>query len=156
MNTIMKKIITPLSIAFISIAFISIAIVSTALAHDDHDHDGPSSFQPQKGGVVKSTEYVNIEVVNKDTNLEIYAYDMEGKIKDNGTYNLKAGMKLPKSKKVEKLKLDSITDSSSGKFSHYQISNKPKNTHRYSLVLEIKDSKEAHADKVEFTIELKK
>tara|TARA_B110001454_G_scaffold219179_1_gene250754 strand:- start:39193 stop:39636 length:444 start_codon:yes stop_codon:yes gene_type:complete len=147
MNTFIKA---------LTIALFSATIASTALAHDDHDHDGPSSFQPLKGGVVKSTESINIEVVNKDSKQEIYVYDVDGKVKDTKTYTLKAGMKLPKSKKIEKLKLDSITDSTSGQFSHYEVNSKPKNTHRYSLVLEVKDAKEDHGDKIEFTIELKK
>lgn len=128
----------------------------TTFAHEDHDHDGPSAFQPLKGGVVKSTETVNIEVVNKDTKLEIYAFDNEGKVKESGTYELKASMKLPKTKKVEKLTLEPVNDAKTSKLSHYEINSKPKNTHRYTLILEVKDGKEDHADKVEFTIELKK
>ncbi|OYZ10953.1 MAG: hypothetical protein B7Y39_19930 [Bdellovibrio sp. 28-41-41] len=147
MNTILKT---------LTIALFSIVFTSTALAHEDHDHDGPSSFQPQKGGVVKSTESLNIEVVNKDTKLEIYTYDMDGKVLDSTAFGLKANMKLPKSKKLENLKLDNITDSATGKFSHFEVNSKPKNTHRYTLVLEAKGPKEHHADKIEFTIELKK
>lgn len=147
MNTVTKK---------IAIALLSAFIGATALAHEGHDHDGPSSFQPQKGGVVKSNETLNIEVVNKDTKLEIYTFDNDGKPKDLAAFELKAGMKLPKSKKVEKLKLEPIFDSKDGTLSHYEINNKPKNTHRYTLVLEVKAAKESHSDKLEFTIELKK
>lgn len=147
MNTILKS---------LSIALFSIVFTSTAVAHEGHNHDGPSSFQPQKGGVVKSTESLNIEVVNKDTKLEIYTYDKEGKVLESTAFGLKANMKLPKSKKLENLKLDNITDSATGKFSHFEVNSKPKNTHRYTLVLEAKGPKEHHADKIEFTIELKK
>lgn len=140
----------------LTIAIVSILIAATALAHDGHDHDGPSSFQPLKGGIVKSNESMNIEMVNKDTKLEIYVYDIEGKAKDTAAYTLSAGMKLPKSKKVEKLKLDNITDSATGKFSHYEVNSKPKGTHRYTLVLDVRDVKESHGDRIEFTIELKK
>lgn len=129
---------------------------TTTFAHEGHDHDGPSSFQPLKGGVVKSTEYINIEVVNKDTKLEIYAFDNEGKVKESASYNLKASMKLPKNKKIEKLTLEPVSDTKTSIFSHYEINSKPKNTHRYTLILEVKDANEHHSDKIEFTIELKK
>lgn len=140
----------------LTMALLTTLIVSTAAAHDDHDHDGPSLFQPQKGGIVKSTETLNLEVVNKDIKLEIYIYNNEGKIKESDTYELKAGMKLPKHKKVDILNLEAVNDSKTNKFSHYEIKNKPKSTHRYTLILDVKEAKADHGDKIEFTIELKK
>ncbi len=140
----------------LSIALFTALFAATTLAHEGHDHDGPSSFQPLKGGVVKSTESINLEVVNKDTKLEIYVFDNDGKVKETGTFDLKASMKLPKNKKIEKLTLEPVTDTKTSKFSHYEINSKPKNTHRYTLILDVKDAKENHGDKIEFTIELKK
>ncbi len=140
----------------LSITLFAALLSTTTFAHEGHDHDGPSSFQPLKGGVVKSTEAINIEVVNKDTKLEIYAFDNEGKVKESGTYDLKASMKLPKNKKIEKLTLEPVNDTKTSKLSHYEVNSKPKNTHRYTLILDVKDAKEDHGDKIEFTIELKK
>ncbi len=133
-----------------------IVIISTALfcapvlAHEGHDHDGPSDFQPQKGGIVKSVEEINIEVVDKGAKIEIYFYDHDGKQKSADSFQATAEAKLPKGKKTEKLTMTPIAD-------HFEITYAaPKGAHRYSLVLNIKDTKEAHSDKVTFTIETKK
>lgn len=137
----------------LSIATASVFLSLSGHAHEGHDHDGPSSFQPQNGGIVKSTEEINVEVVTKDSFVKLYFYDMEGKIKPKESFGVTAEAQVPKSKKKTKLVL---TERNEGdKFDHYEISDGPKNVHRYTLALQLKEHSGGHNDKLTFTIEPK-
>lgn len=154
MNTLKTTFTVTFTATLTALLLSLVSIVS--YAHDGHDHDGPSLFQPQKGGVVKSVEEINVEVVTKDSKTEIYFYDNDGKIKEAGSFQASAEAKLPRSKTVEKLTLHPITDASTKAVTHYEINYDPKGTHRYTLVLNIKELKHKHSDKLQFTIETKK
>jgi hypothetical protein len=123
-------------------------------AHEGHDHDGPSTFQPKKGGVVKSNERINVEAVTKEGIVELYFFDNDGNVKPKDTFTVTADFQLPKSKKKTKLNLEEKTNGD--QFSHWVISDGPKKVHRYSLILKIKDSQQDHPDRITFNIEPKK
>jgi hypothetical protein len=141
----MKKII------YLATLAISLLVSTPILAHEGHDHDGPSSFQPKNGGVVKSTEEVNVEVVTKDQNLEIYFYDNAGNPFDLTKLQFKAEAQLPKSKKKTAIALEQKATFQEAKFD-------AKGAHRYTLILHLtlKEENAVHKDTLKFTIEPKK
>ncbi|MBL7543040.1 MAG: hypothetical protein JNL11_04450 [Bdellovibrionaceae bacterium] len=128
-----------------------IVLSTTLWAHDGHDHDGPSSFQPKKGGVVKSTEDINIETITQKDRVNIYLFDNDGKKKTQDSFEINAQIQLPKQNKKETVKLKTILEE--GKFCHFELEGHPKKVHRYTLHLTVKDKKENHTDKLSFTIE---
>ena len=121
---------------------------SIGLTHEGHDHDGPSQFQPLKGGIVKSVETANIEVVSKDKKLEIFLFDNEGTPLDVTKFSLTAETKLPKAKKAKSLELTALPNS-------FEASFDAKGVHRYTLILSVKNNLATHGDKLRFTIEPK-
>ncbi|XGC79442.1 hypothetical protein ACES2L_08890 [Bdellovibrio bacteriovorus] len=130
----MKKLITCL-------LFIS----AIANAHEGHDH-GPGAIQAPKGGVVRSLETINLELLANDKNVQIYVYDKDlapAKAKD---YPASLTMALPK-KKAEVVELKDAGD-------HWTANIDPKNAHRYTLELAIKQG--GHNDKVKWVVEPKK
>lgn len=120
-----------------------------AMPHEGHDHDGPSTLQPLKGGVIKSLESSAVEVVSKGKELEIYFFDKDGKPEEASKFKVTAYAQLPRTKKKEKVPLVPKEKWLEGTYDG-------KGTHRYTLILEIKPPNEDHADKVNFTIEPKK
>lgn len=127
---------------------------TVTFAHEGHDHDAPSTFQPKKGGIVKSTESINVEAVTKDNSVELYFFDNEGNIKPKDSFEVSAESQLPKTKKKSKVNLEEVKNAE--QFSHYAITGGPKKVHRYSLILKIKDKHEDHSDRITFNIEPKK
>ncbi|UOF01903.1 hypothetical protein [Bdellovibrio reynosensis] len=130
----MKKII--LSLLFVS---------ATSVAHEGHDH-GPGAIQAPKGGVVRSLETINLELLSGEKNVQIYVYGTDmtaAKVKD---YPASLTVALPK-KKAEHVKLTDAGD-------HWTAEIDPKNAHRYTLELSIKQG--GHDDKVKWVVEPKK
>lgn len=135
-------------------AIVFSALLSThAFAHEGHDH-GPGNVPLQKGGVMRTLETVNLELVYKDKTIDVYAFSTEadpkapGKLKpaDVSQYPVSATIELPKSKPTS-IELKTAGD-------HWTASFDPKDTHRFTFVLSIKQG--GHSDKVKWTIEPKK
>ncbi|MGE3760553.1 MAG: hypothetical protein AB7H97_22495 [Pseudobdellovibrionaceae bacterium] len=122
-------------------------------AHEGHDH-GPGTVPSQKGGVMRSLETINLELVYKDKSIEIYPFSTEidaktpGKLKpmDISRYPVSATIELPK-KKPAAIDLKPAGD-------HWAASFDAQEAHRFTLVLSIKQG--GHQDKVKWTIEPKK
>lgn len=118
---------------------------NSSFGHGDHDH-GPKSIQAPKGGVVRSLETVNLELVNNGSEVKIYVYDTDLKATEVSKYPVSATVTLPK-KKPETAKLSPQSD-------HWVLYFDAKNAHRYTLELSIKQG--GHDDKVKWVIEPKK
>lgn len=137
----------------IKITIAALFAFSLSNAHEGHDHDGPSQFQPKKGGVVKSTEEINVEAITKGKTVELYFYENDGKIKSKDSFTVSAEAKLPKSKK--KIKLTLVEKTNSEQQMYFEISDGPKGTHRYTLILSLLEKNDHHKHKLSFTIEPK-
>lgn len=122
-------------------AFISFA----AHAHEGHDH-GPSTVQPQKGGVVRSLETVNLELLTEGKTIKIYIFTPEMKPSEVSQYPASLTAALPK-KKPQALKLELKGD-------HWEATFDPQKSHRFDLELTIKQG--GHDDKVKWTVEPKR
>lgn len=137
------------------IAFVSLALhlsAASSFAHGGHDHDAPSMVKALKGGVVKSLEKTNVEVVTKGQNIEIYLFDKtaaDPKPMEVAPFVVTAKAEMPRTKKTEEIILKPM-----GNF--FQATFDAKSIHRYTLLLSIKDPKTGHDDKLKFTIEPRK
>ena len=129
----MKKIILALSL-----------FAATVFAHEG-EH-GPSTVQAPKGGVMRSLETVHLELVNERKKVKIYVYDIKVKPADVAQYAVSATVTLPK-KKPETIKLVEAGD-------HWEADIDSKNSHRYTLILDIKQG--GHEDKIKWVVEPKK
>jgi hypothetical protein len=125
--------------------FITILFSLNSFAHEGHDH-GPGSFQPPKGGVVRSLETVHLELVSKGDSLQIYAYETNLKPASVAKYPVALSIALPK-KKAESIKLEDKGD-------HWEASFDAKGAHRFTMELAIKQG--GHDDKVKWVVEPKK
>lgn len=127
-----------------------LAFSSTALmAHEGKDHDAPTTIKAPKGGVVKSLDASRVEVVAKGKSIKIYLYDRDMKPAAPGEFNVVAQAELPRSKKVEEIKLEP-------KDSFFEGSYDAKGVHRYKLKLEVTHSKTSQTDKLTFNVEPRK
>lgn len=120
-----------------------------AFAHEGHDHDSPRVALAPKGGVIKSLEQTSVEVVTKGKELFIYFYDHDMKPQTAADYVVKAKAELPRTKKQEQISL-------TPKDTWFEASFDAKGSHRYTLVLTIKDPKTGHDGQLKYTIEPKK
>jgi len=118
------------------------AISLSAFAGSEHDHGAPT-FQPPKGGVLKSTDSAHFELVKGAQGVSIYAYDKEGKALAAKGFTLTAELELPR-KKATPVTLVK-------KESHWEANINAQGAHRYSLKVMIDDGKEK--DHVKFTVE---
>ncbi len=118
-------------------------------AHEGHDHDAPAMVQAPKGGMIKSVEAMHIEVIAKKTEIKIYVYDKDLKAMPLEGVVVTAQTKLPRAKKSEDLALKAMDGGFEANFD-------AKGAHRYSLILSVKDPRQAHADKLTFNLEPKK
>lgn len=133
-------------------ALLTLALVFTAsqgFAHEGHDHDAPKAITAPKGGVIKSLEETNVEVVSKGNDLKVYLYDKELKPQDVGPFTVSAKAEMPRTKKTEDIVLKPM-----GNF--FEATFDAKGIHRYTLLLSVKDPKTGHDDKLKFTIEPRK
>lgn len=136
-------------------ALLTLAIIfaeSQGFAHEGHDHDAPVAVKALKGGIVKSLEETNVEVVSKGNKIEIYLFkksESEPKPLDVAPFTLSAKAEMPRTKKTEDIVLKPM-----GNF--FEATFDAKGTHRYTLLLSVKDPKTGHDDKLKFTIEPRK
>ena len=120
------------------------AISIMAFASPDHDHSAPT-FQPPKGGVLKSTHNVHFELVKNPKGVTVYAYDKDGKVLATKGFVLTAELELPR-KKAMPIILETKT-------TNWEAVIDAQGAHRYTLKLNINDGKEK--DHVKFTVENK-
>jgi len=118
------------------------------LVASSHEGDhGPSTFQAKKGGVVQSLETVNLELVQAEGVLQLYAYDSKGKAAKVSQYPVSGKIQLPMKKTVE------VKFEDKGEYWEIKYS-PPAEAHRFTLELNIEQG--GHKDKIPFTIEKRK
>lgn len=133
-----------------TLLLIAALIISTsAVAHEGHDHDAPTTLKAPKGGIIKALDESRVEVVSKGKELKIFVYDKEMKPALASEFKLIAKAELPRTKKIEDIKLVAKENFFEGTYD-------AKGAHRYTLKLEVKDSKMNHTDHLTFTIEPRK
>lgn len=125
---------------------IFLSLTTPLFAHEGHDHDGPARVRAPKGGQIKSLEDIHVEVVSLQTDLKIYIYDKKLKALPVESYSVKAKAIFPRTKKEEEISLKT-----EGTF--LQATFDAKGTHRYTLVLTVRDPQHGHNDKLNYTIE---
>lgn len=118
-------------------------------AHPGHDHNAPGAVEAPKGGMIKSLEETHVELVHKGTELRIYLYDLNMKIKDPTQFKLTATAELPRSKKGEVITFAVKDGALVGQYD-------AKGTHRYTLKLAILDPSTGHNDRMDFIVEPRK
>lgn len=141
----MRKLIT------VAVSIFSVLSL-TAGAHEGHDH-GPGKVPLQKGGVMRSLETVNLELVYSNNSIQIYPFETKqdpknpGKLKsaELAKFPVTATIELPKSK-PQKLELKQSGD-------HWEAFVDSKGAHRFTVLLAITQG--GHNDKVKWTIEPK-
>jgi hypothetical protein len=146
-NSIEKEYTMKKMMAILAAAAMSIGVA--AGAHEGHDHDMPSGKKALKGGILKSLEKTNVEVVSRQKNLKIYLYDQDMKPQAISGYQVTAKSENPRTKKLEDVLL------TAGE-SFYEANYDAKGMHRYTLHVAIRDPKTGHDDKIKFTIEPRK
>lgn len=135
------------------LASLILVFANTSMAHEGHDH-GPGNIPLQKGGVMRSLETVNLELVYKDKSVAIYPFETKqdprtpGKLTpaDVGRFPVSATLELPKAK-TQNVELKPAGD-------HWLATVDPKGAHRFTFVLAITQG--GHNDKVKWTVEPKK
>ncbi len=123
---------------------VSVLVSTLALAHGVHD---AGEVKPQKGGVLRSLETVNVELLQIGKEIRIYLYDKKLKPLDPKKYKASAKAILPRKKGEAELKLRTGKNYWITKFD-------AKGVHRYSLVFFIQQG--GHNDKLTFVIEPKR
>lgn len=134
------------------VSLILCLVAHQVFAHEGHDHDAPTSVKALKGGIVKSLEETNVEVVSKGDSIRIYLFDKkasEPKPLDVRPFTLTAKAEMPRTKKTEEIILKPM-----GNF--FEATFDAKGIHRYTLLLSVNDPKTGHDDKLKFTIEPRK
>jgi hypothetical protein len=121
----------------------------SSFAHEGHDHDAPTTLKAPKGGVIKALDEASVEVVYKGKNIKVYVYDKDTKPANASRFQIEAKTLLPKAKKEESLILQA-------KDTFFEAEYDAKGKHRYSLKLNVTDSKTGRTDPLTFTIEPRK
>lgn len=126
---------------------LSVLVFIVGLVSQAHEGEhGPSSFQPQKGGVVRSLETVHLELIMENTDIKIYAFEMDGKPSLVTKYPASIKIERPRAK-AEAVKMTPMGN-------HWLASFDPKGAHRITVFFEIEQA--GHKDTVKWTIEPKK
>lgn len=120
-----------------------------AFAHEGHNHDAPTTLKAPKGGLIKALDESRVEVVSKGKDIKIYVYDTELKPLMASRFQVKAVAELPRTKKSEDLMLKAQEN-------FFEASYEAKGMHRYTLKLEVHDTKVNRSEKLTFVIEPKK
>lgn len=120
------------------------AFALAAFAGAEHDHGAPT-FQPPKGGILKSTHSAHFELVKGAKGISLYAYDKAGKGLPTKGLTLSAELEIPRQKATPV----TLTN----KETHWEANVDAKNAHRFTLKVNIIDGKEK--DYVKFTVENK-
>lgn len=123
---------------------LSFIFTNTASAHGVHS---AGEAKPQKGGVIKSLETINVEMVNIGKEIRVYIYDKKQKPVRVKSYPVSAKVVLPRGKGETTLKLKDM-----GKF--WRATYDAKGIHRFDFIFSIEQG--GHKDKLKFTIEPKK
>lgn len=117
-----------------------------SLAHEGHDHDAPSTSKPQKGGVVRGLEELNVEVVLKGNEIRLFLFDKDMKARSTDGVKISAVAELPRKKGAAPLTLVDKGD-------HFQTEFDAKGSHRFDLKLKVTDPRTGHEDDLKFTLE---
>lgn len=128
----------------LSLLFTFLAVTTCASPGLGHDHGAPT-FQPPKGGVLKSTHMGHFELVKNQNTVNLYVYNEDGKSLPTKDFKLTANLELPRKKASSIILNDKTT--------HWETIIDAKGAHRFTLKLLIDDGKEK--DNVQFTIENK-
>lgn len=123
---------------------ILITLCIQTAAHEGHDH-GAATFQPPKGGILKTALFGHFELVKKKDLISIFLYNKEGKLQPTTGLSLKAELELPRKKSTPV----ELTD----KNTHWEAQIQSQGTHRFTLKITIDNGKEK--DYVTFTVENK-
>ena len=118
--------------------------VSVVTASPDHDHGAPT-FQPPKGGFLKSSHDNHFELVRKDKTVFLYAYTHDGKPELTKEFKLTTELEIPRKKTVAFEWADKGT--------HWESAIDGQGAHRMTLKIKILKGKEK--DSVKFTLENK-
>jgi len=137
------------SFLFAVTALLSVLLTSEVQAHEGHDHNGPAGVQAPKGGTIRGREEDFIEVVSKGKDIKVYFYDKDLKPLDPALFTTTAKVQLPRVKKTEDLALTIKDNALEGTY-------EAKKTHRYTLLLSVKNQKDDSPDTLKYTIEPKK
>lgn len=124
-------------------------LASLAGAHEGHEHDMPQSIQAPKGGLIKAVEASYVEVVSRGNDIKIYIYDKSLKQQDLAPYKMTAQAEMPRTRQKTDIALKLNSNFAEATFD-------AKRTHRYTLILKVREPGEDHADTLKFTIEPKK
>lgn len=131
---------------FLKTLILALTFTAAAAAHEGHDHDAPASVKPVKGGIVRSLEELNVEVVAKGKEIQIYLFDHDMKPRRTEGFKVRAEAELPRKKGKSALTLKDQGD-------HYVTEFDAKGAHRFDLKLQITDPKTGHDDGLKFTLE---
>lgn len=135
----MKNLLTA---AIVTLGLVFVASVSNASG--DHDHGAPT-FQPPKGGFLKSSHNNHFELVNKDKTVFLYAYTQDGKPLPTTDFKLTTDLEIPRKKATPFVWTDKGT--------HWESAIDDQGAHRVTLKIKILKGKEK--DSVKFTLENK-
>jgi hypothetical protein len=111
-------------------------------AHEGHHH-GPSTADAPHGGMMKSLETVNIEVVYREKTVRAYIYDKNMKALKAKDYKVSAEVSLPRKKASA---LAGVTDKD-----HWRYPFDAKGAHRFTFFLNIEQG--GHKDRLKWNIE---
>lgn len=120
-------------------------IASPAFSHGVHDS---GSAKPQKGGVIKSLESLNVELVQIDGEVQIYIFGKDEKSSplETSKYPVSAKVTFPREKKSQEVELTSHKN-------HWSAKVNAKGSHRYLFEFHIEQA--GHKDNLKFNIEPK-
>ncbi len=131
------------------VVMLGMLVSFTSFAHEGHDHDAPTALKAPKGGVIKALDEARVEVVYKGKNVKVYVYDQEGKPASASRFKIDAKAMMPRGKKEDVIAL-------AAKENFFEAEYDAKGIHRYTLKLNVTDSKTGRTDPLTFTIEPRK
>jgi hypothetical protein len=134
---------------FAQVILFMFCVSSLVFGHEGHDHDGPTTIQAPKGGVIKALDEARVEVVSKGKDIKIYFYNKDMSPAKVSDFKVVAKAELPRTKKVDSILLTPSEN-------HFKAFYDAKGSHRYNLRLEIMDPRVDHLYKLNFTIEPKR
>lgn len=126
-------------------------VIFTSLPSYSHegDHHLPGTVEAQKGGVVRSLETVNLELIEDNNKLTIYVFDSNTPSKALSAKSYPVDFKI-KIRNKKEISPDVKTEEN-----HWSILyTAPKGTHRYTLTMKIEQG--GHNDTIKWNIEPKR
>lgn len=134
--------------------FILMSIGVCAYAHAHEGDHGPGSVPPQKGGVMRALETVNLELVYQDKLVKIYPFETKVDPKSPSKLDPSDPKKYPVSATLELPKGGPRPLALRVEGDHWLAQVDPKGAHRFTVVLAIEQG--GHSDKIKWTVEPKK